>query len=119
MTTKSGPGPGLYLRLLAGLPVLVCVWLALLALVLRLGAPAPAVVVLFPSKGFVSAIGSAEITGASSFSLTLRSDMPGLAARAYAAGAWFVLPAGLDACIPPGLRQQAQRPDEGPGPDPG
>lgn len=119
MTTKSGPGPGLYLRLLAGLPVLVCVWLALLALVLRFGAPAPAVVVLFPSKGFVSAIGSAEITGASSFSLTLRSDMPGLAARAYAAGAWFVLPAGLEACIPPGLRQQAQRPDEGPGPVPG
>lgn len=118
MITRTGPGPGLHLQLLAGLPVLVTAWLALLVLVLRLGAPAPAVLVLFPPPGFVRAIGNAEVTGASPFSLTLRSDMPNLAARAHAAGAWFVLPAGLEACIPPALRQQAQQPDTGPGPAP-
>ena len=115
MTTRTDPGRRLLLRLVAGLPVLAAAWLALLALVLRLGAPAPAVLVLFPPAGFVSAIGNAQVTSASAFSLTLRSDLPDLAARAYAAGAPLVLPAGLEACISlPPARAAAIRDKDGP-----
>lgn len=104
MTTEPAPGGGLILRLVVAMPLLLLGWLVILALVLYAGAPAPAILVPFPPAGFVGAMGEASVTGASSVSLTLRSDAPGLVARAYAAGAWLVLPAGLDACIPGFLR---------------
>jgi hypothetical protein len=86
-------------RLLLALPLLALVWLATLALVARV-AGAQAVIVPFPPAGLVARLEDAALTGASRYSLSLRSDAPGLVARAYAAGAWLVLPAGLSSCIP-------------------
>ncbi len=95
-------------RLLVALPVLLGAWLAILAIVLRAGGTAPAVFVPFPPDGFLASLaGDAAVTGASPISLTLRSEAPHLVARAYAAGAWLVLPAGLEACIPGFLREDA------------
>ncbi len=105
MTTKGRGAQGLIVRLVLALPILLVAWLAILALVLRMGAPAPAVLVLFPPRSLIGALGDASITGGSAISLTLRSDAPYLAARAYASGAWMVLPAGLEACIPAFLRE--------------
>ncbi|ETX28588.1 hypothetical protein [Roseivivax isoporae] len=94
------------LRLLAALPVLLAAWIAILALVLRAGGGAPAVFVPFPPEGLVARLGQGvAVTGASPLSLTLRADGPDLVARTYAAGAWLVLPAGLEACIPAALRK--------------
>lgn len=83
------------------LPILAFGWLALLAIVLRLGGAAPAVLVPFPPTGLVAALGpDVQVSAVSAASITLRSDMPDLVARIYAAGGWLVLPAGLDGCIP-------------------
>jgi hypothetical protein len=87
------------LNLLAGVPVLVAAWLVILTVVLRAGAEGSAVLVLFPSDSFAREIEDAAITNISPISVTLRSDRPGLAARAYDAGAWLVFPAGLESCV--------------------
>lgn len=93
-------------RLIAALPVLVIAWLAILAIVLRAGGSAPAVFVPLPPAGLVGArSGDVAITGASPISITLRSEDSDLVARVYDAGAWLVLPAGLEACIPGFLRE--------------
>lgn len=93
-------------RLLLALPILLLGWIATLALVMRLGGEAPAAFVPFPPQGLLSALpGDVAVTGRSPVSLTLRSEAPDLTARLYAAGAWLVLPAGLEACIPAFLRQ--------------
>ena len=82
-------------------PVLVASWLALLALILRLGGAAPAVLVPFPPDGLLAALGpDVQVSAVSAISITLRSDTPDLVARLYAAGARLVLPAGLERCIP-------------------
>ena len=93
-------------QLLLTLPVLLVAWIAILALVLRLGGEAPAVLVPFPPEGLVAALPDVSVTGASHVSVTLKSDAPDLPARVYAAGAWLVLPAGLEACIPNFLRTE-------------
>ncbi|MBE9638669.1 hypothetical protein [Salipiger mangrovisoli] len=94
-------------RLLFALPILLLAWIAILALVLRLGGEAPAVLVLFPPAALIDALGpEVAITGASPLSLTLRGERPDLVAHVYAAGAWLVLPAGLEACIPRFLRDE-------------
>ncbi|GAB1378751.1 hypothetical protein [Pararhodobacter aggregans] len=93
-------------RLLLALPILLLGWIATLALVMRLGGEAPAAFVPFPPQGLLSALpGDVAVTGRSPVSLTLRSEAPDLTDRLYAAGAWLVLPAGLEACIPAFLRQ--------------
>lgn len=98
--------------LFAALPVLFVAWIAILAVVLRAGGEAPAVFVPFPPDGFVDALGrDVSITGASPVSLTLKSDVPDLVARVYEAGAWLVLPAGLEACIPGFLREDLEGAD--------
>lgn len=92
-------------RLLLALPILLAAWIALLALVLRLGGDAPGVFVPFPPADFLDALDEdVSITGASPVSVTLRSDRPDLVRHVYASGAWLVLPAGLEACIPEFLR---------------
>jgi len=93
-------------RLILALPVLLMAWIAVLAVVLRLGGPAPAVFVPFPPDGLLAALaGDVSVTGVSPVSLTLGSTAPDLVGRVYAAGAWLVLPAGLEACIPAFLRE--------------
>ncbi len=91
--------------LMIGLPVLVVAWLAVLAIVLRLGGDAPAVFVPFPPNDLVASLSDdVTVTGASPISVTLQSDEQDLVGRVYAAGALLVLPAGLEACIPRFLR---------------
>lgn len=104
MTTKP-KSARLVRSILLALPVLVFGWLAVLALVLRFGADAPAVFVPFPPETLLADLGDGvAVTGASTISLTLKSDRPDLVQAAYGAGAWLVLPAGLEACIPAFLR---------------
>ncbi|MEM6635554.1 MAG: hypothetical protein AAF667_06645 [Pseudomonadota bacterium] len=91
--------------LLISVPILVVVWIAILAIVLRAGGEAPAVFVPFPPEDFIGSLArDISITGASPISVTLHSDAPALVERIYAAGAWLVLPAGLESCIPQFLR---------------
>ena len=91
--------------LLLGVPLLLVGWIATLAIVLRLGGEAPGVFVPFPPPSLmVNLSEEVVITGSSRFSLTLQSDAPGVVEDVYAAGAWLVLPAGLEACIPGFLR---------------
>ncbi|WP_341860955.1 hypothetical protein [Gymnodinialimonas sp. 57CJ19] len=92
-------------RLLLGLPFLLIGWIATLATVMALGGAAPAAFVPFPSDRFIATLPQdIAITGRSAISLTLRSDAENLVARLYQSGAWLVLPAGLEACIPNFLR---------------
>lgn len=96
-------------RLALALPLVLAGWIGTLALVMRLGGDAPAALVLFPPAGFIAALpAEVAVTGRSPVSLTLQSDGPDLAARLYGAGAWLVLPAGLEACIPAFLRQRIE-----------
>lgn len=93
-------------RLLLALPLLLVGWIGTLALVMRLGGDAPAAFVPFPPAGLIAALPEdVAVTGRSPVSLTLQSEAPDLAAKLYTAGAWLVLPAGLEACIPSFLRQ--------------
>jgi len=92
--------------LLLALPLVVVGWIAVLAVVLRVGGAAPAVFVPFPPGDLLATLSDdVSVTGASPVSLTLRSEAPGLVTRVYGAGAWLVLPAGLEACIPAFLRE--------------
>ena len=92
-------------RLLIALPLLLVGWIATLAIVMRLGGEAPAAFVPFPTAALIEALPQdVAITGRSAISLTLRSDAEDLTARLYQSGAWLVLPAGLEACIPNFLR---------------
>ena len=88
------------------LPVVFIGWIAILALVMRLGGDAPAAFVPFPPADLLSALpADVAITGRSPISLTLRSEAENLPAQLYEAGALLVLPAGLEACIPNFLRE--------------
>ena len=87
-------------RFVLAVPVLAVCWIAVLALVLRFGGEAPAVFVPFPPADLLASLPDAAVTSVSPISLTLRSDTPDLTQRLYAAGAWLVLPAGLEGCIP-------------------
>lgn len=92
-------------RLLLAIPLLLIGWIATLATVMALGGAAPAAFVPFPSNTFIATLPQdITITGRSPISLTLRSETPNLPSRLYRSGAWLVLPAGLEACIPNFLR---------------
>lgn len=94
-------------RLIAALPLLLAGWIGTLALVMRLGGAAPAAFVPFPPATLLAALPEGvAVTGRSAVSLTLQGDAD-LTATLYAAGAWLVLPAGLEACIPNFLRRDA------------
>lgn len=88
-------------RLALILPLLVACWLLVLTLVMRLSDAAPGAVVLFPPEGFVAALpADLSVVAASGYTVTLVSDTPDMARRLYAAGAPWVLPAGLPGCLP-------------------
>lgn len=92
-------------RLLLALPLLFIGWIATLAGVMALGGAAPAAFVPFPPRALAENLPrDITITGRSPVSLTLRSEAGNLPARLYRSGAWLVLPAGLEACIPNFLR---------------
>ncbi len=85
--------------LLLGVLVLLLAWVAVLALVLRLGGPAPAALVLLPPEGFLGALPEdVAVTGRNALALTVRGG-DGLVAALYEAGAPLVLPAGLAGCL--------------------
>lgn len=106
MTTEAGLRRTIRGLLLA-LPVALVAWIAVLALVLRAGGEAPAAFVPFPSETLLAALpADVTVTAGSAVSVTLRGDAPDLVARLYAAGAWLVLPAGLEACVPSFLERQ-------------
>lgn len=95
-------------RVLIAIPILLLGWIATLATVMRAGGEAPAAFVPFPSAALIENLPQdIAITGRSPISLTLRSDADALPARLYQSGAWLVLPAGLEACIPNFLRETA------------
>jgi hypothetical protein len=86
-------------HLLLGVPLLLLGWLAVLALVLRLGGPAPAALVVWPPEGFLNALPrEVSVTSRNVLGLTARGG-PDLVAELYAAGAPLVLPAGLAGCL--------------------
>lgn len=87
--------------ILIGLPLVLLGWIAILALVMRLGGSAPAALVLFPPQKLIDSLpDGVAITASGPFSLTLKSDRPDLVQVLYAAGAPLVLPSGLTACLP-------------------
>ena len=82
-----------------GIPLLLLGWIAVLALVLRLGGPAPAALVLLPPEGFLRALpAGVAVTSGNALGLTVRGGED-LVAALYAAGAPLVLPAGLAGCL--------------------
>ena len=92
---------------LIALPLVLLGWIATLAVTMRLSDQAPGAFVPFPSAALLTALPDGiAITGRSPVSLTLQSDAPGLTAALYRAGAWLVLPAGLEGCIPAFLREE-------------
>jgi hypothetical protein len=93
MTTDLG-------RWLIAVPLVLAGWLAVLALVARLGGEAPALLVLFPPDGLIAALpAGVAVVDAGPVSLTL-SGGGDLAGQLYRLGAPLVLPAGLESCLP-------------------
>jgi hypothetical protein len=85
--------------LLLALPLVLLGWVAVLALVLRLGGPAPAALVVLPPGGFWDRLPHGiAVTDRNALGVTLRGDGD-LVAALYAAGAPLVLPAGLAGCL--------------------
>ncbi|MEL6647029.1 MAG: hypothetical protein AAFY35_00795 [Pseudomonadota bacterium] len=88
-------------RLIMAIPILVVGWILVLAVVMRLGGEAPGAFVPMPSQSFIAGLpDDVAITSRSAISVTLRGEQSDLPKRLYAAGAFLVLPAGLEACIP-------------------
>jgi hypothetical protein len=88
-------------RVLLVLPLLVASWLLVLTLVMRFSDAAPGAVVMFPPEGFIAGLpADLSVVAASGLTVTLVSDSPDMARRLYAAGAPWVLPAGLPGCLP-------------------
>lgn len=88
-------------RILLAIPILLIIWIFILAVVMRMGGDAPGAFVPMPSDRFIAGLPQdVAITSRSAISVTLQSDASDLPKRLYAAGAYLVLPAGLDACIP-------------------
>jgi len=86
-------------HLLLGVLLLLLGWIAVLALVLRFGGPAPAALVVWPPEGFLRVLPSdVSVTSRNALGLTARGG-PDLVDELYAAGARLVLPAGLAGCL--------------------
>ncbi|MDA8586424.1 hypothetical protein N9L47_09180 [Rhodobacteraceae bacterium] len=94
-------------RLTLVVPVVLVLWVALMAVVMRVSDVAPGAVVLFPQTSFMEVLPkSAAILGMNQMALTL-ANRPGLTGELYDAGAWLVLPAGLTGCLPLTKAQKA------------
>ena len=86
-------------RIALALPLVLLVWVGLMAGVMRVSDTAPAAVVLFPSQALVENLPEdTAILGLSPTGLTVQ-NAPHMTAKLYAAGAWLVLPAGLTGCV--------------------
>jgi hypothetical protein len=89
-------------RVLVALPLVLVGWIAVLALVMRLGGEAPAALVMFPPAGLIGALpDGVAVVSAGPVSVTLQGG-EGLVALLYRLGAPLVLPAGLTGCLPQG-----------------
>ena len=81
-------------------PIVLVVWVGIMALVMRVSDAAPAAVVPMPSARLMATLpDEAAIVDHGRMSVTF-ANRPGLAADLYAAGARLVLPAGLRGCLP-------------------
>ncbi|MEO0931711.1 MAG: hypothetical protein AAFY14_13865, partial [Pseudomonadota bacterium] len=81
-------------------------WIAVMILVMRFSSAAPAAVVVWPTKTFMSALPlQAPIIDLNGLAVTF-ANRPDLAKDLYSAGAWVVLPAGLTGCLPLSKRQK-------------
>lgn len=81
------------------LPLILIVWITLLAGVMALSGRAPAALVILPPAGFVADLPpGVAIVSQTRFSITLASTQPGITPALYRAGAYLVLPAGLRGC---------------------
>lgn len=90
-------------RWLIALPLVVAGWIALLALVMRLGGEAPGALVMFPPEGLIGALpAGVAVVSAGPLSVTLQGG-EGLVEILYRLGAPLVLPAGLTGCLPQDL----------------
>ncbi len=85
--------------LLLALPPLAVAWIAVLAVVMRLGGPAPGALVVLPPEGFWNTLPEdVAVTSRNALGLTVQGGGD-LVARLYEAGAPLVLPAGLAGCL--------------------
>jgi len=88
-------------RVFLALPLLILCWVAVLTLVMRFSDAAPAAVIILPRADFLQSLPEGiAILSRTSLSLTVQSDLPGLAKILYDKGATLVLPAGLPGCLP-------------------
>ena len=93
-------------RLMVAVPLVLVVWVALMAVVMRFSEAAPAAVVPFPAANFIDGLPDDVAVldyGRASLTLANRKD---LAKDLYAAGALLVLPAGLTGCLPLTTKQR-------------
>jgi hypothetical protein len=87
-------------RLAIALPLVLAGWIGVMALVMLASDAAPAAVVVFPADDFLERMPEGAVISRTRFTLTVRSDTPGLGRALYRAGALLVLPAGLTGCLP-------------------
>ena len=88
-------------RFVLALPIVLGVWIVVMAAVMVSTDAAPGAVVIMPSQKLIANLpDGATILGHSAVSLTLTSDAPDFGRRLYSAGAWLVLPMGLTGCLP-------------------
>ncbi|MEM7718124.1 MAG: hypothetical protein AAF222_02905 [Pseudomonadota bacterium] len=93
-------------RILLALPLVIVGWIAVMVLVMRFSATAPAAVVIWPTKSFMHNLPTqAPIIDVNGLAVTF-ANRPDLAKQLYSAGAWIVLPAGLTGCLPLSQRQK-------------
>lgn len=86
-------------HVLLALPLVILGWIAVMALVLRLGGPAPAALVLWPPAEFLARLpADIALTDRNALGLTVQGGAD-LVVKLYAAGAPLVLPAGLAGCL--------------------
>lgn len=87
-------------RLFIALPLVLAGWIGVMAAVMLVSDAAPAAVVVLPSRDFLARMPEGAVIARGRFTLTVRSETPGLGRALYRAGATLVLPAGLTGCLP-------------------
>lgn len=88
-------------RLLPAIAAVLAGWVGVMAAVMLMSDAAPAAVVILPSRDLLARTpADVAIVSKTRWTVTLRSDAPGLGPALYRAGALLVLPAGLTGCLP-------------------
>ncbi len=85
---------------LLALPAVLAGWIGLLAATMVVSDAAPAAMVVLPARDFLDRMPDGAVIARTALTVTVRSDVPGLAPALYRAGAHLVLPAGLTGCLP-------------------